>query len=172
MPAEQRGSTYKTSTGYGIRWFDENGRRRRQAGFSSASKARMWFRDVELPRMRGGLIDEPLTLREFSDRYVARYEVDRSPVTVRTLRWRLVRTLDEFGDVKLADLRAGDRSLGGHASAEVPLRRRSSAASGSRRRSRVGVPGQESREGNREEREADDRRADRARTGRRGQAGR
>jgi integrase len=108
MPAEQRGSTYRTSTGCGIRWTDETGRRRRQAGFSSPSKARTWFRDVELVRMRGGLIDEALTLREFSDRYLARYEVDRAAVTVQTLKWRLVRPLDEFGDVKLSELRAGE----------------------------------------------------------------
>ena len=108
MPAEQRGSTYPTSTGHGIRWTDETGRRRRQAGFSSPSKARAWFRDVELPRMRGGLVNESLTLREFSDRYVARYRVDRAPATVRSLEWRLVRPLAEFGGVNLADLRTGE----------------------------------------------------------------
>jgi len=108
MPADQRGSVYATRRGFGLRYYDERGARRRQAGFSSPSKARAWFRDVELPRMRGGLINEPLTLREFSDRYLARYETDRSPVTVRTLKWRLVRPLNEFGDVNLADLRTGE----------------------------------------------------------------
>jgi hypothetical protein len=108
MPAEQRGSVYKTKTSHGIRWTDETGRRRRQAGFSSPSKARAWFRDVELPRMRGGLINEPLTVREFTDRYIARYEADRAAVTVQTLKWRLVRPLAEFGDVKLSDLRTGE----------------------------------------------------------------
>ena len=108
MPAEQRGQVYATAKGYGIRWYDERGARRRQAGFSSPSKARAWFRDVELPRMRGGLVDEPLTLREFSDRYLARYESDRAAVTVQTLKWRLVRSLDEFGDVELSKLRAGE----------------------------------------------------------------
>jgi hypothetical protein len=54
MPAEQRGSVYKTTTGHGIRWTDETGRRRRQAGFTSPSRARAWFRDVELQRMREG----------------------------------------------------------------------------------------------------------------------
>jgi hypothetical protein len=84
MPAEQQGSVYRTKTaGYGIRWTDERGQRRRQAGFISPSKARKWFRDVELPRMRGGLIDEPLTLREFSERYLSRYAVDRQRVTVQ-----------------------------------------------------------------------------------------
>jgi len=108
MPAEQSGSVYRTSTGYGLRWRDETGRRRHRAGFSSPSKARTWFRDVELPRMRGGLVNEALTLREFTARYIARYEVDRSAVTVQTLKWRLVRPLDEFGDVNLADLRTGE----------------------------------------------------------------
>ena len=109
MPAEQRGSVYKTaSKGFGIRWIDENGQRRRQPGFSSPSKARAWFRDVEAHRMRGGLVDEPLTLREFTDRYLARYETQVEPVTVRTLRFRLARSLEEFGDTKLSDLRAGE----------------------------------------------------------------
>ena len=108
MPAEQRGQVYTTTKGHGIRWYDETGARRRQAGFSSPSKARAWFRDVELPRMRGGLVNEPLTLREFSDRYLARYEADRAAVTVQTLKWRLVRPLDEFGDVELSKLRAGE----------------------------------------------------------------
>ena len=47
MPAEQQGSVYKTARGYGIRWHDEAGTRRRQAGFPSRSAARAWFRDVE-----------------------------------------------------------------------------------------------------------------------------
>ena len=108
MPAEQRGSVYKTRTGHGVRWRDEQGRRRRRAGFSSPSKARAWFRDVELPRMRGGLVDERLTLREFSERYLARFQVDRAPATVKSLGWRLVRPLAEFGDVQLSELRTDE----------------------------------------------------------------
>jgi hypothetical protein len=53
MPAEQRGQVYATAKGFGIRWYDETGARRRQAGFSSRSEARAWFRDVESKRMRG-----------------------------------------------------------------------------------------------------------------------
>jgi hypothetical protein len=34
--------------------------------------------------------------------------IDAAAVTVQTLKWRLVRPLDEFGDVKLSDLRAGE----------------------------------------------------------------
>jgi hypothetical protein len=97
--------------GYGIRWRDEKGIRRRRAGFSSPSKARAWFRDVERPRMLTDPTAEPLTLAEFADRYLRRYEADRAPLTVKTLRWRLVRALDEFGDVKLTELRTGELAV-------------------------------------------------------------
>lgn len=108
MPADQRGSVYSTANGYGIRWYDEHGQRRCQAGFPSKSAARAWFRDVELRRMRGGLVNEPLTLAEFAERYLARYRADHATATVRVLRWRLVRPLQAFGDVRLSDLRTGE----------------------------------------------------------------
>ena len=110
MPADQRGTVYKTaSKGYGLRWYDETGARQRKAGFSSASKARAWFRDIERPRMRGETPTAvPVTLSEFSDRFLERYAADRSPASVKSLRWRLVRPLREFGDVQLPDLRTGE----------------------------------------------------------------
>lgn len=107
MPAQQRGSVYRTANGFGLRWYGEDGRRHRQAGFPSKSAARAWFQD-ELKRMRGGLVNEPLTLAEFSERYLARYQADHAPATVRSLRWRLVRPLQAFGDVRLSDLRTGE----------------------------------------------------------------
>ena len=58
--------------------------------------------------MRGGLVNERLTLAEFSERFVARYRVDRAPATVSSLEWRLVRPLAAFGDVQLSDLRTGE----------------------------------------------------------------
>ena len=85
MPAEQRGQPYKTGKGWGLRWYDETGRRRRRSGFESRSAALAWFRDVERKRLLGEA-PEPLTLREFSDRYFERYEALRSPVSVATLR--------------------------------------------------------------------------------------
>jgi hypothetical protein len=53
MPAEQQGQVYATGRGYGLRYYDEHGKRRRKAGFKSRSEARAWFRDVERKRMRG-----------------------------------------------------------------------------------------------------------------------
>jgi len=109
MPADQRGSVYPTSRGFGVRWYDEGGARRRKAGFSSRSAARAWFRDVETPRMRGEtLAPSPLTLAEFSSRFLERYAADRAPATVRSLQWRLVRPLREFGDLRLTELRTGE----------------------------------------------------------------
>jgi integrase len=88
MPAEQQGSVYKTATGYGIRWRDENGTRRRQAGFKSRSEARAWFRDVERKRMRGETIaPSPLTLAELVDEYLAQHVAEAN--TARALADRL-----------------------------------------------------------------------------------
>ena len=108
MPAEQEGSIYRTSTGFGIRWTDEAGKRRRQPGFTSPSKARKWFRDVERERMRGGLIAERVTFAEFAERYLTRYRVDHAASTVTAYERRLVRPLREFGDVPLNELRTGE----------------------------------------------------------------
>ena len=59
VPADQRGSVYHTSRGYGIQWRDENGVRQRQSGFKCKSEARGWFHDVERKRMRGETTARP-----------------------------------------------------------------------------------------------------------------
>jgi hypothetical protein len=105
MPADQQGQVYKTTGGFGLRWYDENGRRRRKAGFSSPSKARAWFRDVELPRMRGEVVPRPpVNLREHVDRYLDAHAKTADPNTIRVLRERLKRPVDAFGDYQLRDL--------------------------------------------------------------------
>ena len=50
MPADQLGSVYATSRGYGVRWYDETGARHRKAGFSSRSAARAWLRASRHPK--------------------------------------------------------------------------------------------------------------------------
>jgi integrase len=106
MPAEQEGTTYKTKTaGIGIRWFDENGMRRRKTGFTSESKARKWLRDVEFPRMRGDTITPtPTTLGEHVDRYLDAHTVGRDPKTIDVLRFRLAYASRVFGDLQLHEL--------------------------------------------------------------------
>lgn len=93
MPADQQGSTYATSRGFGIRWYDETGARRRRAGFSSKSEARKWFRDVELRRMRGETIaPSPLTLAELVDEYLGQHVAEAN--TIRALADRLKLAVD------------------------------------------------------------------------------
>ena len=105
MPAEQRGEIYRTKTGFGIRWRDETGRRRRRSGFSSRSAARRWFDEVERPRLQG---DQPkpedLTLAEFAERYLRAHAVGREESTIDTLGRRLAHALQAFGDRRLSEL--------------------------------------------------------------------
>jgi hypothetical protein len=54
MPAEQRGSTYRTKTGWGLRWY-ENGRRRFRSGFGSKTAALAYFREELAPRLGLGI---------------------------------------------------------------------------------------------------------------------
>jgi len=106
MPAEQQGSIYRTANGVGIRWIDEHGVRRRHAGFSSPSRAKAWFRDVERPRMRGETptADTTITFQTHVDRYLAAHAVGRDQFTIRTLRHRLGYATAAFGQLSLEEL--------------------------------------------------------------------
>jgi len=105
MPADQRGSTYQTKRGHGIRWYDESGVRRRRAGFGSRSEARAWFETIERPRMRGeDVAPEPFTLAEHVDRYLDAHAVGRDPKTIDVLRFRLGYATRVFGELRLDEL--------------------------------------------------------------------
>jgi integrase len=105
VPAEQQGQVYKTTDGYGLRWYDETGTRRRKAGFKSRSEARAWFRDVEQKRMRGEAVPvPPTTLAEHVERYLEAHAVGRDPKTIDVLRFRLGYATRVFGDLRLDEL--------------------------------------------------------------------
>jgi integrase len=102
MPADQRGHVYATSNGYGIRWYDEHGTRRRRAGFKSRSAARSWFENVEKRRMRcEEVAPEPTTLSEHVARYLEAHAVGRDPKTIDVLRFRLGYATRTFGELRL-----------------------------------------------------------------------
>lgn len=103
MPAEQRGSAYRTRTGWGVRWY-ENGRRRFRSGFASKTAALAHFRDEIAPRLGAGAVRPDLTFAEFAERFLAAHAAEVDPRTIRTLTERLVRPLAEFGDRRLDDL--------------------------------------------------------------------
>lgn len=105
MPAEQRGQPYRTKQGWGIRWYDETGTRRRKAGFRSQSAARSWFENVEKRRMRGEPVtSEPTTLCEHVDAYLLAHRVGRDPKTIDVLQFRLGYATRVFGDLYLHEL--------------------------------------------------------------------
>jgi integrase len=105
MPAEQRGSVYATARGYGIRWRNQDGVRRRRAGFKSRSEARSWFSNVEVKRMRGEEVARPpVTLAVHVERYLELHAATRDPNTIRVLRERLRRAVAVFGEYELGDL--------------------------------------------------------------------
>jgi hypothetical protein len=78
MPAEQKGSIYKTKRrGFGVRWL-ENGKRLQQSGFRSRTDARNYFRDEVRPRL-----DTASTVRTASPSSRAATHAARSGYTAR-----------------------------------------------------------------------------------------
>lgn len=103
MPAEQRGSAYRTKAGWGVRWY-ENGHRRFRSGFASKTAALAYFRDEVAPRLGAGTVRPDLTFAEFAERFLAAHAAEVDHRTIRTLRERLGRPLGEFGDRRLDEL--------------------------------------------------------------------
>jgi integrase len=106
MPAIQRGSTRKLASGkHQLRYYDQDGNRRTGGVFASKSAAMQHYRQVIEPRLNGVEPSAPeLTFTELVDVYLQRHAQVRSPATVRTLRHRLKRPLDAYGDVQLREL--------------------------------------------------------------------
>jgi integrase len=111
MPADARGSVYSTPAGtYGIRWYDEHGRRRFKSGFRTKTDARAWFGEEVKPRLRIGAPDPSITFDDFCDLYLERWGATVAKRTKETLTERLVASRDRFGDWTLRELEgaAGD----------------------------------------------------------------
>jgi integrase len=109
MPAVQRGQAYRLGAGrWGLRYYDQEGKRQRVSPFPTKSAALDHYRDVILPKLRGEVAPPaetpPLTFRELVEVYLDRHAHVRSPATIRTLRHRLRRPLDRYGDYTLAEL--------------------------------------------------------------------
>jgi integrase len=124
MPPLQRGQAYRLGANrWGLRYYDENGVRRRKSPFPSKSAALAHYRDHIEPVLRG----EPapmsdLTLAEFVPIYLERHAVRVRPKTVTTLRERLAYATRDFGTVTLRNL---ERMSGDLAAWETRLPERS-----------------------------------------------
>ena len=112
MPATQRGHVRRLPSGkVQLRYYDADSTRHTGGTFPSKSAALTHYRDVIEPRLRGEPEAPPeLTLAELVDVYLERHAQLRSASTIRTIRHRLKRPLDAYGDVKLRELEgmAGD----------------------------------------------------------------
>ena len=97
MPPIQRGSVRRLAGGrHQLRYYDAEGERHTGGSFPTRSAAFQHYRDVIEPRLRG---EKPqLTLRELADKYLDRHALIRKPSTIRTLRHRLARPLDAYGE--------------------------------------------------------------------------
>jgi integrase len=105
MPPANTGHFYALADGsWGVQYRLRDGRRSRRSGFKNKTAARRWHADNVLPAVNGRPVDaRELTLRELTDRYVARHASIRSARTIATLRERMSRPLEEYGDVTLAE---------------------------------------------------------------------
>lgn len=105
VPARARGSTYKTATSIGIRWYGRDGRRHYKSGFRSRSEARDWWEATIRPELEGRREAMPdVTFEELCERYLRAHAVVVQPRTIRSLRERLQRPLAAFGDVPVREL--------------------------------------------------------------------
>jgi len=103
MPAETRGSVYKTRTGYGIRW-PEDDKRMHRAGFETKTDARRWFTENVAPRLRRGAPSAEITFDAFCDVFLERHAATVAPATKRTLEERLAPAREHFGSWTLREL--------------------------------------------------------------------
>jgi integrase len=110
MPAETRGSVYKTRTGYGIRW-PEAGRRMHRSGFATRTEARHWFAEHAAPRLRRGAPSADISYDAFCEVFLERHGAMVTASTRRTLAERLAPSRAVFGTWPLRELE--------HAAADV-----------------------------------------------------
>jgi integrase len=103
MPPANTGHFYELADGtWGVQ-YRVDGKQRRRSGFPHKTAARKWHADNVLNgKRRPG--SEDTTLSELVDLYLERHESIRSPRTIRTLRERLVRPLDAYGETRLSEL--------------------------------------------------------------------
>lgn len=99
---------------WGLRYYDAEGLRRRKSPFPTKSAALRWYRDVIESELRGEApAPAPLSLAEFSERYLERHAATVRACTIDTLRRRLSHATAAFGDVPLRDLERMTDELAG-----------------------------------------------------------
>lgn len=140
MPAEARGHVRKLPSGrWQLRWYNRDGRRRSGGAFPTKSEAWAHYRDVVEPELNGRPVARrDVTLSELVDTFLDRHGKVAQPRTITTLRGRMKRPLDEFGDTTLVDLERMTDEIAGFA-AKLPDRYRYSVMSALRQTCAAGI---------------------------------
>lgn len=139
MPAEARGHVRKLPSGrWQLRYYDRDGGHRSGGAFPSKTEALNHYRDVIEPELNGRVVRRDLTLEELSDVFLDRHGAVASAMTVKTIRSRMMRPLDEFGDTRLVELERMTDEIAGFA-AKLPERYRYSVMSAFRQTCEAGV---------------------------------
>lgn len=104
-----------------------------------SSEAWSHYRDVVEPELSGRVgVRRDVTLTELVDTFFERHGKVAKPATIKTLRWRMKRPLDEYGDTLLTDLEHMTDDLAGFA-ARQPERFRHAVMSALRQTCEAGV---------------------------------
>jgi integrase len=140
MPAEARGHVRKLPSGkWQLRYYDPKGVRHSGGAFPTRSEAWSHYRDAVEPELSGRVCPRrDVTLTELVDTFLERHGKVAKPATIETLRWRLRRPLDDYGDIPLADLENMTDELAAFAS-RLPERFRYSVMSALRQACEAGV---------------------------------
>jgi integrase len=106
MPPTQRGQAYRLGPNrWGLRYYDEHGKRQRKSPFPTRSAALTHYREQIEPRLLGEPAPLPeLTLAQFVKLYLERHAASVRPRTIVTLGERLVLATRAYGDVPLREL--------------------------------------------------------------------
>ncbi len=139
MPAEARPRARRLPSGKWQLRYTVNGQVRSGGAFPSKTDALNHFRDVVEPDLRG--VSTPrrdLALNELVDTYLERHGKVAQPGTIATLRWRMKRPLEVFGDTTLDDLEHMTDEIAGFA-ATLPDRFRYSVMSAFRQTCAAGI---------------------------------
>ena len=140
MPADARGHVRKLPSGkWQLRYYDRKGVRHSGGAFPSKSEAWANYRDVIEPALDGRTpTRRDLSLQELADVFLERHAKITQPRTIQSLRERLKRPLEDFGDMPVTELERMTDEIAGFA-AKLPDRYRYSVMSALRQTFAAGV---------------------------------
>jgi integrase len=140
MPAEARGHVRKLPSGkWQLRYYDAKGGHRSGGAFSTKSEAWAHYRDVVEPELSGRPVARrDITLTELVDTFLDRHGKVAKAATIATLRNRMKRPLDDYGDTPLVDLERMTDEIAAF-SASLPERFRYSVMSALRQTCAAGI---------------------------------